>query len=485
MDACKNSSRKLIGMNEIVKVIRQYEKIIAFILATMLMMAAQYYINAQKFDGDAEVYWRLSSSIWDFSFPQVIRGYFYPLLLSPLKLASEAFPSTGYMAFYVVQALAYSFALTILLPYLFTRLVGGEISFVRRLVLPVLTAVFFPGLISYPLSDLPAFCLIVASVSLILYASEKNNIFQSAILFFLAGIFLYGAYNTRTIYLFTLIPVVIFSPIFLLKNKKNTYRALLSVVLILGCALAALPQALINLKYLNSPTPFVVATIKDSSLFAKQLKWGITIYRYETGYDINSKEIFPVFYVNPTGENVIKEYGSGGASATIAWYFGAFLSDPISFVKIYTTHFINGMDVRDYDTYTKYRSKESSLRSVASISISLLGLFFLVALIVRKSGWTRESARKEFTLRLVWVGILLLPVILIIPSAIETRFFLPLHLLAYSALAFGFSIRNILSLPIKTKILYGALYMVMVTTFYIHASESVFNPSDKFPQEYR
>ncbi|NWD66426.1 hypothetical protein HX870_02165 [Pseudomonas gingeri] len=487
MDINEQRSYGPFEANSTLSYINTHEKLSAFIIATFFMFCAQRYINFPQLNGDAFIYWDLSSSIWNFSFPQTIRGYFYPLLLSPAKFIFETFPGTGYLALHLMQALAFSFSLTLLLPYIFTRLIGGRVSLVKRLIVPLLVAIFFPTLIAYTLSDLPALCLILACLATILFASERNSFMESGLLIFLAGIMAYGAYNTRTIYLFTMLLLTLLIPTLVFRGAPLSKRIMLAIAFILGAGLTAIPQALINVKHLGSATPMVVTDVRNASLFARQLKWGITIQRYETGYDVKSGAIFPIFHLDPAGEELFKRLDLGNVKTSIQGYFKALISEPFGFLKIYTRHLINGLDVRDDDTYTKVLSKEKNVRSLASLLTSIFGLFCLFYLMVRRSTSGNIPATADKTdFRWVWLFVILLPVMAIIPGAIETRFFVTLHLMAYCAIAYGFPDIPIRSLSTTRKMLLALLYGAIVTACYISAAQSVSTPGQQqIPDDYK
>ena len=471
MDAIKADTSSLPELSR-TYTIKIGEKLAALVLATLLMFLAQLYINPQTFLGDAYNYWDLSSKIWDFSFPKSLRGYFYPLLLSPARMFFDAYPGTGYLAVHLIQALAFSFALTITLPYVFNKVLGGRITLMRRLVAPTLIAIFFPPLIAYTLSDLPAFCLIIGALALILKASEKKNTWKAIILMFLAGVLAYGAYNTRTIYLFTFIALLPAIALLAFKYQPVRQKLLMVVLFIAGAAIAAIPQSLINQKHLDSPTPLVIASVNDASLFASQLKWGITIQRYETGYDTETGAIFPIFYFDPIGVRLTDELKFKGTVPTLPWYFKLMLSEPVSFLKIYTKHFVNGLDVRDYDTYTKIRSKENDVRSATSIATALFGLICLLLLVIRKS-----EHSSQWISRTGWLALIVLPVFAILPGAIETRFFLPLHVMAYCAIAFGLSKECFKATPVKILIPLGVLFLIAAPVAFMIAKAAIANPA--------
>ena len=465
-----------------IQIFQKYEKLLAVMFAMLIMLFAEVYIDAERFVGDAYAYWHYSSSILDLSFPQTMRGYFYPLIIAGPRLIFETFPGVGFVSLYVMQALMFAFTLAIILPYVFTKLVGGQISLIRRLLPPLLVGIFFPGLIAYPLSDLPALCMVIAAIALILLASNQAKIRHSICLIFFAGILAYGAYNTRTIYIFTLLMLMLMLPMLAVKNATIAVRATLTTVFILGAAFASVPQVLINLKYLHSPTPLVVTDKNNSSLYASQLKWGVTIQRYETGYNAETGSIYPIYYLDPAGERVFKDHDMGGESVTVLGFLKVLASEPISFLMIYIRHFINGMDVRDDNPYTTISSKERDLRSIASLSISIFGFFLLVGLIVGSKA--SVTPRWRIMERAAWVFLMVLPVIAITPGAIETRFFLPVHLMAYCSIAFGLSKRGIRSIATKKLLLVVGMYLIIVSSFYLSAAKAIQHPVNEIPKEY-
>jgi len=429
--AIKNGTR----LEQIAKTIDVNQKIIAFIAVTFIFYLAQKSINARVFLGDAKDYWYLSSYIWDFSFPKNLRGYFFPLLLSPAKYLSESMPQFGYLPLRILQAVAYSYSLCILFPDLFVKIFGGTSSLPRRLVVPCLVAIFFPGLISYPLSDLPAFTLTISSIYLLLSADKKTSHTWMYSIVFVAGILAYGACNTRPIYIFTLAALVLAIPLVIFKSHALSTKILATLIFVVGAAICSTPQTMINIKHFDKPSPFVISNIGETSLFATQLKWGITIQRYETLLDVEKEKVSGIYYFDPAGEEFFKKYKMTETTATVPWYIGMVFAEPLEFSRIYLKHFINGIDTRDHEVYTTSPSNEKNIRSAISISLFFLGLFFLVRAILEPS-LDPSKARTQAISRFFWAMVLVIPVAAIIPGAIETRFFLPLQVLCYGALAF-------------------------------------------------
>ena len=78
--------------------------------------------------------------------------------------------------------------------------------------------------------------------------------------------------------------------------------------------------------------------------------------------------------------------------------------------------------------------------------------------------------------RIGWLAVIVLPVFAILPGAIETRFFLPLHVMAYCAIAFGVSKQCARATSAKVLIPLGILFVVAVPIAFMIAKAAISNP---------
>ncbi len=475
------SETRKLQLANMASTLHRHQKIAAFTITLLLMFAAQFSLKTTKFIGDANAYWHYSSFIFNMDFPQVMRGYSYPLFLAFPRWLYDSYPVLGFAPLYILQATIFAFSLSILLPYVFTNLIGGQVSLIRRIIPASLVALFYPGLIAYPLSDLPSFCMILASLALIISGSRQEDLHRSIFAFFFAGIAAYSAYNTRTIYIFTILLLIPIIPLIALKNQTTLSKTVLFITFFLGVSAASIPQALINLKHLGIPNPLVVTNFKNTSLYASQLKWGVTIQRFEGKYNPETGSLYPVYYLDPAGEKTFKDHSMGVGPVTIPWFMKILASDPIPFLKIYIRHFINGMDIRDAEIYTTTPSKDRKMRSIASVSISIFGLFCTGWLLMRRDS---QCLRRKKYIHAAWTFLLIFPVLAITPSAIETRFYLPLHIIAWCSISFGLSSPAIKATSRKLLLLLGIIYMMAVSLAYISAENSVQKSTQDIPTEY-
>lgn len=406
-----------------------YEKSIAFLIVATIFLILHQVKGLPKFVGDARGYWELSKAVTLLDFPSdTSRGYFFPALLSPARFLSDQFPWAGIAPYRIYSSILYGYLFAILIPMFASKVFDLKVNLWRRLIVPVFIVVLFPGVIIHPLSDLPAFALLIGGVfCLISVRSTRNSIVINCQFFFAAGFLLYGAYCSRPIYLFPAMLAFFGVIIFVYRNFKIRSKVLFTLVFLLGVLFAAIPQILINLNKHGTYSPAV-----SGSLFASQLRWGITIQRYETSIDRSAFPGAAVYYLDDAGESLIARNGLNRNEMTIPLYLQTALQNPGEFFGIYGRHFINGLDVRDGEVYTSGRPAAKNMLAAFNYLVIFAGL--VVFLFDISFSGAAQSGNSE---RFFWLFVITSPVLAIIPGAIETRFFLPLHIVLYSIIAFG------------------------------------------------
>lgn len=435
--------------------IKDYEKLLAFFLASALFMLLNQSMNPITFPWDSGQYWNLSDPAVFFTFPEHYRGYFYPFLLLPAHYIANISGELSRYAFRVYSSLVYAFALTIILPSFYVSVFGGKVTFMRRMIVPVLMVILFPGVIVYPLSDLPSFILMFSCANLLLKASldasEKWSS-KSVLCLVLSGFLAYAAYNTRTIYLFPLLLILI-APFILYKGYLFVTKIIAITALIVGMSLAALPQAVINFKTTNTFTPAVIAQFSDKSLFALQLMWGISIQRLSVGIVSYNTPVVQ-FFLDSAGTQLFDSEKLSRVDVSLSRYLSLVANNPVCFIGIYTRHIINGMDLRNGEVYTQNSKKSCDILSIINFFIIFLGCWVIYirrtklafshinTAFIPQGDFASERVRAT-CLWGFWLILLIFPVVAIIPGSAETRFFLPAQLLIYCTIAFNCSIKEL------------------------------------------
>ncbi len=416
------------------------EKIAAFCFSTIIFLLLHHSYEIVDFLADSSVYWELSRPEVLIDFPHEIRGYFYPLLLSPARWLDIFFP-ISHLPYRIFSSVLSALFLSVFLPDFYVHLYGGKTTLPRRVLPSIFVAIFFPGILLYPLSDFPAFILLIFSISFIEKSYSHNTTAKKMFFVFLAGIFLGGTYNTRTIYIFSIIPILLYfatRPFFSIEKENIGYHAKATLAILLGLLIASLPQIIINKKNYDSYTPAVTSSEK---IFSKQLKWGIAIQKYSTTIDPEAPRA-TMFYIDKKGIKILTTAGlESSTGLSFKEYLELVKKNPATFFAIYIRHVVAGLDVRDGEMYVSDYDDRKDILSIINFFI----LFFGIWLFFMKTG--NNQAAIDIKSSLVWLAAILAPVAAIIPGAMETRFFLPIHLLIYCAVAFKFDYRWI-----RTKI---------------------------------
>ena len=422
----------------------------AFAVFSILLFAAQRKHAVEFFPYDSSTYWSMAVDPRSLPNAAFIRGYLFPALLGGWVAALSAIGIAQVEAFRVFICVVYSAALTILIPDTYRLLAGGRTTLVRRLFPAVLLALMFPGLFLFPLSDVPAALLMWSAVFLLL-RSTAPTASRPLFLALLAGLAAGAAYNTRTVYIFSVGLLVLG----LLLQPRAHWRRLACFAV--GAVAIGLPQVALNLRMHDLASLNPAASYEGDSLFLKQLVWGMGTQKYET-YLVQGMAGLP--YPDPTGAKLLADVSKKDAIDSVPAYLAAVVRNPAPFLGLYGRHLINGLDVRDGRVYMTHPPDGKTFTSFACISIVLLATFALVT----GSGQRPQVPRPA--LRWAYTAALVLPALVAIPGAIETRFLLPLLMFLYVAAAGTWSNAAIGSSLRARPFLIGGLALLAYATFF-------------------
>ncbi len=170
---------------------------------------------------------------------------------------------------------------------------------------------------------------------------------------------------------------------------------------------------------------------------------------------------------------------------SLRYYLKVVAEHPVHFLSLYTRHVINGLDVRDGIVYTR---KPSPLRTpTALFNFAVLALACWVAWSMRvRSMQPLSPGVRPAPATWRWsLVILLLPVVTILPGAVETRFFLPLHLLAYCVIAFYFDAPGLRQSARKHGTAIIVAVVVAAGVFFAVSSSTMAQLQYSWPDVYR
>jgi uncharacterized membrane protein YiaA len=449
----------------------RHQRLLACVLTFALLIGLHDVYDIAELPFDAAEY-------WDLARPSVIpvyaspRGYFFPVLLLPLRaLADQLLNSVSVIRF--GMSLLYAVALPLLLPAAFQQVFGGKVTFVRRMVPAVLLALLFPGVLLYPLTDLPAALLVLGAVYMVARNRRHPSRARSIGAYVAAGALTGAAYYTRSIYIVAIpaLLVLVLASSGRDHEGRGVQRWLAVASALLGLLLIGLPQLALNQMTRGVSSLAVFSAVEERSLFASQLVWGITVQRYETTL-APDVEAPTVFYLDPAGERLFKSVMHGGDLFSLPYYLKTMVARPLDFAGLYGRHLVNGLDVRDGIIYTRKPSPTRNRTALFNFAVLTLAFWILWSWRLRDPDALPAGFKRADRQWLPAVAVLLLPVAAIIPGAVESRFFLPLHLLAYATIAFhgdpkGLWVglrRHWVGVAVATAVLAGAFFAITLST---------------------
>ncbi|WP_216688538.1 hypothetical protein [Hymenobacter siberiensis] len=398
------------------------------VLAVLVLYAAYLPLSGytvSQFRFDAAEYWEFSLKFTQnggfslLAFDAPMRGYLGPLLVLPARLLCHF---TGWSMLTGAQVLGAGWAAVLFgvaLPQLWAQATGRALSGGRWLVLLSLSFVFWRDYFNFTLSDMPALALLLLSLA----ALARRGWGWAAV----AGLLLAAAINIRPIYLAS-VPGVLW---LLWKNTQpasgfSIWRS--GAALAVGLALVWLPQFLINMRHFQQPTPLVLAGQPGTApLYLKQLTWGTAFQRYESSLILEIPR--SLVYADSVGQRALAaepghRFGSYGQYAKFA------LHQPISTSGRYLRHLFNGLDIRFPTPYPR-QLQPPGQAALRLLNYALLGLGILLAIVAglrnRRLAWSSMAVGSLIAL--------LLPCLLVLPTLMESRFLLPLHLLVLTMVA--------------------------------------------------
>ena len=454
------SSRKVFLEKLVAQLKCYYEsksQIHTFVLATFIFICMLLYTLQRSYNPfvhDSLYYWNLSTSFTaneNFSlsnFHDDLRGYVFPFLLFILKTLAVFIRIDEKTFFYICSSLFFTTLSVYILPWSTNVLFGWGKKLGGRVIISVLIFFFWRGYFLYPLSDFPAFVSFLIGVTLFVKAlRDSSNLFT----LIGSGFFLGIAANIRPIYQASLFLLLLAIPVFLWKNYKK--QILINIVFfLLGCAIVLFPQYQINKTHFQNESPWVKARYgSDESLYIKQLFWGLKTQKFESNIGDNYPSI-TVIYEDPFIQNLQKT--NLLRNKTLTQYLKIMRRYPLDILVSYFRHMFNGLDIFFSTPYIKNVYANHVVLSVANYLIWFVLIFRIL----------KTDLSPDY-LSAVGLISLLLPVILAIPTAVEVRFFLPAHLLAYGVMAFGLNLTSFTTPLLQNK--WSLIRFIMLGAFWV------------------
>lgn len=397
--------------------------VVTYLIGVVFTLGLHFLCGKKEYFGDAEEYWRIGAEYgldkfrllnFDLSY----RGYLFPLFTYVIqKLAHEGL-GTGQTIFNIVTSLIYTFFFIIAFPKMINCMFKIVVPLKCRLLFLIACIIMLRGLILYPLTDLPGIILVCSAIYFFL-ALMQDNIKNRGVQIFYAvciGISLGGAYYVRPIYF---IIWILFGGIILISVfKERKWVLLFSIV---GMLIVSAPQIYINQKNFGTYSPMIQTQLfYGGSLYLNQLKWGISTQKYETNVDVSAVDIpLGMIFEDSIGATLLEETGKIYSYPRYVIFCLRHFAD---MACIYLKHIFNGMDIVYPNAYIQKVYSNRFIVQFFNYSLIFAGLEGLL-FFIKKKCWDRLTVGMSITY--------CFPILLVIPTAVETRFFVGAHLVLY------------------------------------------------------
>lgn len=352
------------------------------------------------------------------------RGYALPLFLGICnKINMFIIPTgRGYFIWKIANSILIAVTFSFLLPSFHMIDKTKKQYVIKNVINFSIIFILFLGIFVYTLSDFFAFFLFISAIVL-KDRFLRENIFSVKCLYAMSiGIFLYLSYNVRTIYMFAGIFV------FLMFIKNMIKFSLVKKIIFIFCFcigifLASIPQIFLNHKSLGTYS----ITVPTASLMKAQLFWGLRCQRYDTYFGVSGvlteQQIPQMTFVDPVGAKLIEKEKLTGFP-TFSSYFKFVFKYPLECAGIYVRHLLNCLFPSWSQGYVQKISNNKVFYTFLGITLIFSFAFVLFKKFIKKSSFIINYIP------------MLVPVLFILPGAVEFRFFLPLFLLITGTLCY-------------------------------------------------
>lgn len=376
----------------------------------------------RPFYGDSGSYWSLASSFTRngrfslLNFQSPLRGYAMALITHGLQMLGHSLRWSNSSVVKLFNASLFAIIGAVLLPRIAQATWPRQRwSVWRRLALAALLLVFWGGDLNYPLSDFPGLALALLALAAIAHPDKPGWML-------VAGIAGGMAINIRPAYLL-LAPVLIAIAVWTWLHDRNSQRSpirrvLCMALLVTALAAVSLPESLSSHRHYHTWS-FIPGTPAD--LANRQLTAGTQFQRYDT-FVKPEGEAFPMAYLDGAGRRLLDSQPDDMIRGPVQ-YADITVDHPIVMVGLMVRHVINGLDMRYSTVYVEH------LDSGGRLWLRLAG-FLCVFLAMVRLLW-RAARRSLGPTCWRYPAALLLCCVTSVFTAIETRYMLPVWVVAY------------------------------------------------------
>ena len=437
----------------------------AFVITAAILFVFLCARHVTTFYYDAMHYWEYSEAFirnGRLTFPVdqlYLRSYAWPLILCFLNGGGK-FP---FPVYWLLLSMFYALFIAVVSPGLFEELLGRPIRVIPRIIPAVLILVFWPGFVTYPLSDLAAPFFGVAAVWLIVLLNKTDSKLKFILYAFLAGVLADTALNIRSVFKYNIYLGAVLIIIFCLKNGESSLRdrvvkalkrmipALLAFAV--GVLAAAAPQIYANkVNYdemsIDNPLAWYYETNGGYRSWPRYLIYeGLVMPRYETyvGDDPNIADAYTTY--DPIMTEIFRREGivlGPDSELSIRGYLRICKRYPLEVMCAFATHLFNNLDARYGNSYiTEFGGTTGKqIISIAVYTLALIGVYLVSKRVKRTPSGVFPYVRTAFSTKVLVALYIAFPTLVAFPGHCDPRHSLSAQILMYFFLAYALPVKE-------------------------------------------
>lgn len=453
---------------------RNNKRIYSWILFGILFsfsMICSAIMNITYFAYDAQYYWETARTVFQngihiLGFPETFRGYFFPLIVYLFRYVFH-----GVWGWRILSNSMASFLFSFILPYIIRRKrIACFKDIVRGVIAYLLFFIMWGNYLQYPLSDLAASMFLTLGIVLLIWSEQRiNNV--NIIVSVVTGGCLYAAYNTRVVFGYGAILAIL---VFIIQCKKGRKILIYLFGMLVGGAIVALPQCMINHQYVGTYSPKVYTEQLygySHSLQASQIYVGITNPKYETY--VGDLSLYPsnaVYFDDPIGNELIEREGLTIEQFRLTDVFKLFIKYPMDMLGIYIRHIITLLTPTYNQIYIMNMYNNKSILILSSIAMWILTGTSIILKI---------ENREIINRNIWWILAIAFPGFLQLVGAVEMRFFLPIYIMDYYYIGAEVDYKNIWADIKKQKMRYFIVTAIIVVMWITNIGEILASNQEK------
>lgn len=361
-----------------IKEMKEHYKASGYLFSLIIIILFLFYNRNLDYFGDAGGYFFMSTEFLNQGFGNfkmvfeegsgsaflfAVRGYGWPFMIAILRLLGFR-TQLGWLFWW---ACFICFGLSYVIPELFETIFKRNNGFISRIIVCVFMLIFFPGIIIYPLSDIPAITMVCLGILLII-KSYTSVMVKKIFMVFGSGVCLGLAYYIRT---GCIVSCIVAIALIIIYEKRMVKKLIVVLALLVGIAVSMIPQIIIN-RECNGLNTYKVPIGLTTNITQQEYYNGVRYFRFETNVTGKHPDLQLISEDN-MASTLFKQQNMQPEAIGAKDLFKSMSKYPLEFLGIFASKFANFIDSRYGELYIHELKGMKYILIILNFSVWFLG----------------------------------------------------------------------------------------------------------------